>query len=61
MQSLETLLEHFKALTLNHVTLPGSGDTEFELVSQARSLQARALALLGGVDPEKIVSSRKPA
>ena len=59
VQSLKTLLEHLKALTLNQVTLPGGEDSEFPLVSQASSLQARALELLG-VDPQKIVSSGKP-
>ena len=59
VQSLETLLEHLKALTLNQVTLPGGEDSEFPLLSQASSLQARALELLG-VDPQKIVSSGKP-
>ena len=59
VQSLETLLEHLKALTLNQVTLPGGEGGEFPLVSQASSLQERALELLG-VDPQKIVSSGKP-
>ncbi|MDE0103811.1 MAG: IS1634 family transposase [Bryobacterales bacterium] len=59
-QSLETLLEHLKTLTLNEVTLPGGDGSEFPLVSQASPLQAKALELLG-VDPEKITSSGKPA
>ncbi|MDE0104176.1 MAG: IS1634 family transposase [Bryobacterales bacterium] len=60
VQSLETLLEHLKALTLNEVTLPGGEGSAFLLVSQASPLQAKALDLLG-VDPDKIVSSGKPA
>lgn len=58
-KSLETLLEHLKALTLNQFTLPGGDASDFPLVSQTSSLQARALELLG-VDPQKIVSSEKP-
>jgi len=60
VQSLETPLEHLQALTLNEVTLPGGHDSEFPLVSQASPLEVKALKLLG-VDPEKIVSSGKPA
>ncbi|MDE0100973.1 MAG: hypothetical protein OXN89_01200 [Bryobacterales bacterium] len=60
VQSLKTLLEHLKALTLNKVTLPGGDGSEFPLVSQASPLQVKALEL-PGVHSEKIVSSGKPA
>ena len=60
VQSLETLLEHLKALTLNEVTLPGGHGSEFPLVSQPSPLQVKALEL-PDVHPEKIVSSGKPA
>ncbi len=59
VQSLATLLEHLKILTLNFVTLPADESNEFPLVARASPLQARALELLG-VDPEKGVSSKKP-
>ncbi len=59
VQSLGTLLEHLKALTLNWVTLPGDDGNEFPLVARASPLQAKALELLA-VDPEKIVPSRTP-
>ncbi len=59
VQSLETLLEHWQALTLNWVTLPGDDSNEFPLVSRPSPLQVRALELLG-VDPEQGVSSNMP-
>ncbi len=59
VQSLATLLEHLKTLTLNFVTLPADEHNEFPLVADASPLQAKALELLG-VDPAKSVSSQKP-
>ncbi len=59
VQSLATLLEHLKTLTLNFVTLPADESAEFPLVASASPLQAKALELLG-VAPEKSVSSQEP-
>ena len=57
VQSLQSLLAHLGALTLNHVTLAQDDQHEFPLVAQPTALQAKAFALLG-VDLDKIVSSK---
>ena len=59
VQSLATLLEHLKTLTLNFVTLPADEHNEFPLVANASPLQAKALELVG-VDPATSVSSQEP-
>lgn len=60
MQCLPTLLEHFGALTLNHVTLARDGRHEFPLVAEPTALRAKAFAL-PGVDLDKVVSSKVAA
>ena len=57
VHSFRTLMADLATLSLNEVTLPGSPDHRFPVITEPTALQEKAFELLG-IDPKKFVPSK---
>ena len=57
VHSFSTLMEDLGTLSLNEVTLPGSPEHRFPMITESTSLQSKVFELLG-VKPGKFVASK---